>query len=347
MKRIYSLQGLRAAAFLLIFLGHCNFFGLAGAGVSVFFVLSGFLMVYNYFGKELGTVSIKSNFYNAVKKISKLYPLHLIMLFPMLVLALYTLLKDFSLLGFLKEIILPLTSNLLLVQSWIPIRSYYFGFNGVAWYLSVTLFLYFVFPWFLKKIKTGCSKKKAVVLIVAVFVVQILSAIGFERLLPEQTNWFTYIFPIYRAGDFFAGACLGYIFLSENKKAESGKFKATVIEILAILFFAGICAVEKYVALPESLKYSVVFLPGSMLLVYVLAKEKGAISSFLSLKPVVEFGNLSTYTFLIHQVIINYVWIVCNNQYLVALISFAVTIALAFAYKWFDKKVIVKIRKAK
>ena len=304
-------------------------------------------MVYNYFGKELGTVSIKSNFNNAVKKISKLYPLHLIMLFPMLILVLYPLLKNFVLLGFLKEIILPLTSNILLVQAWIPIRSYYFGFNGVAWYLSVTLFLYFVFPWFLKRIKTGWSMKKSIVLIVAVIVVQILSAIGFEHLLPEQTNWFTYIFPIYRAGDFFAGACLGYIFLNEGKKAESGIFKATVIEILAILFFAGICAVEKYVALPDSLKYSVVFLPGSLLLVYILAKEKGAISSFLSLKPVVGLGNLSTYTFLIHQVIINFVWIACDNQYLVAFISFAITIALAFAYKWFDKKVIVKLRKAK
>lgn len=347
MKRIYSLQGLRAVAFLLIFLGHCNFFGLAGACVSIFFVLSGFLMVYNYFGKELGTVSIKSNFNNAVKKISKLYPLHLIMIFPMLVLALYTLLKDFSLLGFLKEIILPLTSNLLLVQAWIPIRSFYFGFNGVAWYLSVTLFLYFVFPWFLKKIKTGWSMKKSIVLIVAVIVVQILSAIGFEHLLPEQTNWFTYIFPIYRAGDFFAGACIGYIFLNERVKADSGKFKATVMEVLSVLFFAGICAAGKYVALPKCLKYSVLFLPGSILLVYILAKEKGVISSFLSLKPVVELGNLSIYTFLIHQVIINYVWIVCDNKYLVAFISFVVTIALAFAYKLFDKKVIVKLRKAK
>lgn len=51
MKKLDSLQAVRALAFLGIFLSHTGikYFGTTGTwGVSVFFVLSGFLMVYNY-----------------------------------------------------------------------------------------------------------------------------------------------------------------------------------------------------------------------------------------------------------------------------------------------------------
>lgn len=53
MKKIQSLQGLRAVAFIFILISHCgiNFGGFGEWGVSVFFILSGFLMSYNYVGK--------------------------------------------------------------------------------------------------------------------------------------------------------------------------------------------------------------------------------------------------------------------------------------------------------
>ncbi len=51
-KKITSLQCLRGIAFLGIFFQHCGI-GLWGTqGVSVFLVLSGFLMVYTYYSRE-------------------------------------------------------------------------------------------------------------------------------------------------------------------------------------------------------------------------------------------------------------------------------------------------------
>ena len=77
-ERINSIQGLRAIAFLAIFISHTGIgsLGALGAwGVSVFFVLSGFLMMYNYYNKE----SIpKFGFRFAWNKIKKLYSLHVI-----------------------------------------------------------------------------------------------------------------------------------------------------------------------------------------------------------------------------------------------------------------------------
>lgn len=56
-KRKPILKGLyfvRALAFLAVFFQHINdrFIGIGGWGVSIFIVLSGFLMVYQYYDKD-------------------------------------------------------------------------------------------------------------------------------------------------------------------------------------------------------------------------------------------------------------------------------------------------------
>ena len=48
-NQLKSLQGVRALAFAGIFSSHCGCSDLGAWGVSVFFILSGFLMVYNCF----------------------------------------------------------------------------------------------------------------------------------------------------------------------------------------------------------------------------------------------------------------------------------------------------------
>ena len=68
-------QGLRAVAFMAIFASHLFGFGALGAwGVSVFFTLSGFLMVYSHWFQEKEP-SFGIRFPR--EKIRKLYPLHI------------------------------------------------------------------------------------------------------------------------------------------------------------------------------------------------------------------------------------------------------------------------------
>jgi len=71
-----ALQGLRAIAIIAIFISHSELgkFEYFGAwGVSVFFVLSGFLMLFNYLPREEYP---EFGFGFAWGKIKKLYPLH-------------------------------------------------------------------------------------------------------------------------------------------------------------------------------------------------------------------------------------------------------------------------------
>ena len=155
-KRIDSLQIVRAIAFFGIYLYHAirripgkgmvyRFFsqGLGPWGVSVFFVLSGFLMTYSYWNREPDR-SLKGMALFAVHKIKKLYPLHLIMLFWGVV---FSYLKH----GSVKGSFFKLLVSIPLIQTWFP--KNYQAINNVAWYLSVCLFLYFMFPCLLPVVK--------------------------------------------------------------------------------------------------------------------------------------------------------------------------------------------------
>ena len=72
-KKIESLQALRALAFLSIFLVHANGpFIMGYFAVTVFFVLSGFLLMYRH-GEEERPVSVTDNLRFAAKKISGIY----------------------------------------------------------------------------------------------------------------------------------------------------------------------------------------------------------------------------------------------------------------------------------
>ena len=80
-ERIETLEVLRALAFLGVFCSHIGFNAFISTGrwgVSVFFILTGFLLTYRYYGKGRITkdCGIKNNFGFLVRKIKRLFPLH-------------------------------------------------------------------------------------------------------------------------------------------------------------------------------------------------------------------------------------------------------------------------------
>ena len=184
--RIDSLQALRAFAFLGIFFSHADFFvSWPGLGVSVFYVMSGFLMTYRYEKTDV-SATLKSNFLFSINKIKKLYPLHIITMCCAIVLSVASIihsgLKIKSIIGLFLKIFL----NVTLLQTWIPSSSINTSLNGVAWYLSVTLFLYFLFPW-IKRIIERNSLVKLCIMCGIILITEIISCVPFIYFLGNDS----------------------------------------------------------------------------------------------------------------------------------------------------------------
>ena len=155
-SKIEGLQFIRLLAFILIFLSHSiGKLNILGAmGVSIFIVMSGFLMTYNYYNRE-----IKQNAFSfAVKKIWALYPIHIAFMAVAIAKSLLMIVKTQSL-GSILELLKYTVCNVLLIQAWIPKSSYYFSLNAVSWYLSLCFFLYLAFPVIIKILKKINNKR--------------------------------------------------------------------------------------------------------------------------------------------------------------------------------------------
>jgi len=107
-------------------------------GVTFFFILSGFILTYNYYNKfdELNKTKVKSFLKARIARIYPVYVLTFLIAIPL------------SIVGILKE---PLTSffvaliNLLMLQSFVPISKVYFSYNAPSWSISNEMFFLYYF----------------------------------------------------------------------------------------------------------------------------------------------------------------------------------------------------------
>lgn len=148
------------------------------------------------------------------------------------------------------------------------------------------------------------------------FILQILIAY-FVQQLPslrlfgsDFEKWLTYICPLYRLGDYAIGCCFGFLF---RKREDHGKIStATILEVAAILIvgvshFAFLKAnVQTPLTTQNWYALDVLYLPPSLLLILVFARNRGWIYQLLSAGFFVFLGDLSPYMFLIHQIVIKY-----------------------------------------
>ena len=313
-EKMKSLQALRAFAFLGIFVFHAGFIDLGAWGVSVFFVLSGFLMMYSYYDRPTQeSISLKSSIGFSSKKIKKLYPLHLVtMVIAISYMVFDKILNNALEYSYLLHIAKTAALSIPLLQTWVPKMYVAFALNGPSWYLSVSLFLYACFPYLLRFFREHISMKNASVYLAGIYIVQTILAVTLGRLnMPEAytnewSKWFTYIFPAFRLGDFSAGCVLGYMFMNRNKDNCGKGLSASIFEIITIILVVLSVYIYKKLAggSHEWLRYTTIFLPSSLALVWIFAINKGIITQILTNPITVYVGNISPYAFLIHQVVI-------------------------------------------
>ncbi len=308
----------------------------------MFFVLSGFLMIYAYWNRPPRS-GIRDMAAFATRKVGRLYPIHLVMLFWGSV---YMLLDNESIPEILKQLLLTVP----LMQTWSP--SGYQAINTVAWYLSVSLFLYFAFPHILRFIKARSASGRVIVLI-AVYVLQIIIGYWTSQFDYNVVKWVTYCHPLYRTGDFLIGGLTASVYMDRPQSANASTVCSSLLEILALACNVAVCASYSIIRQDAPwFTYTCLFTPASVMLVYVFSRNSGTISRMLNNKVVLWLAAISPYGFLIHRIIVNYFYAftvhVLKWEYtsfiLVVSVPFVCTVIATYVYLAVERKTSDKIR---
>ena len=313
-SRISSLQALRAWAFLGVFLSHAGSkINWATLGVSVFFMLSGFLM-YKRHSNDHYNLNMSSMLKYSWSKISKLYPLHIITMCLIILLKLAYFFRHGTSITDVLYLLMTIILNVTLKQSWFPNSSVNVSLNGVAWYLSVSLFLFFLFPVICNWIKTR-TQKNLLLLCFSILIIQVLACIPLILLLGDDSPiyiWFMYCFPIFRLGDFIVGCCLSKWYFKNpltNSKHTSRNL-SSILEFLALLITISLLlwiGTDNNSILLKALQNwtSVnIILAGTWIILF--AECNGMLTNVMSNPLSIYIGNISSYLFLIHCVVTQY-----------------------------------------
>lgn len=68
----------------------------------------------------------------------------------------------------------PIALNALLLQSWFYNTNILHSFNGITWYLSDAVFLYFLFPYVENWIRKKCGVYRAIYGILSILIIRIM-----------------------------------------------------------------------------------------------------------------------------------------------------------------------------
>lgn len=347
-KRIDSLQALRAIAFLGIFLNHAGLkLNWSELGVSVFFVLSGFLMTLGHSGDDYALSPLK-NIWAAVRKTAKLYPLHILTMLIMFGLQLIWSggFENIKGTGLIKETAL----NIVLMQSWYPNSAVCVSLNGVAWYLSTALFLYFAYPYLLRM----AEKLKPLFMwgiLLLMLMLQLVFAFDVVRKLGTGNNlyiWFMYMFPLFRIPDIYAGICLGKSYGKLKAPDDGSRLKMSCVEAAAFAVTVLVSLwshTEPHRSVNAALRnWTTVYIPLAVMWVYLFARRGGWLTGLPDNKLFRFIGDLSPYAFLIHFTLIKCVSTLRKSlgirsegalRALIVIAEFILSILLSYLWKRF------------
>lgn len=351
-KHLNALDGVRSFACLEIFCSHCLWDG-GALGVSLFLILSGFLLAYRYLSQDaaapLPSATPAGLIRFAWKRLSKLYLLHIIMMVIMVIAQLRQWNTQSG--ADWSSLLTRIVAHVFLVQTWTPELTVYFSLNGLSWYLSTMHFCYLCFPLLLRLLKKLRTANAAFFSLIVTFGLQVCIAFVSLRVfgISDVDHYYlTYVCPLFRVFDFACGCLLGVLF-TKLPAQRRGMLRHTLWEVLAIIAVG----ITQMIALNRWTfvwgRFSMIFLPASCLAILVFAIGGGYISKIFSAKIIKFFASLTPFVFLIHNRMITAVrtllgkFDLSGQKYLVAIVSLTVTLFLSYLYLsvrklWVKKK---------
>ncbi|MEM9942126.1 MAG: acyltransferase, partial [Planctomycetota bacterium] len=305
--RITGLNGFRFLAALAVMVGH---FGTifcinytsevpSGLAVSFFFVLSGFILTYVSLGSMKLDRPTLIQFY--IRRIARIWPIHVILLIGLLFLNF-----EFQLGRFL--------TNLFLLQSWIPIDSWVFSYNGVTWSISTEIFFSFMLPLFVIGGARQFWRKFCCLIVGVIIAIYTIQSLHLSGYFPKDVNLLRLIHanPVIRLPEFCSGVGLGFLYVKHHQKSTPrDRNRDSIAEILVLIPIFAIYPFWTTLVYQLSqspwggpgpamwLSFSGMF-PLFVLMIAVFSKTNGIISRLLEWKPISLLGDASYSLFMAH-----------------------------------------------
>lgn len=344
---ITSLTSLRFFAALMVLCSHLNnfvencgnyalknvmwkIFSEGYIGVTFFFILSGFILTYNYDHLvRKKTVTLKHFLLFRFARIYPTFLLTFLLAIPLFVMSLEEtslhIINMSSHLSYLDSIqnilnqktisfslfITTAIANLGLIQSFLPFSLIYFSFNAPAWSISDEAFFYLVCCLLL-----GFTKQKLLKIMALSFI--ILSTLGFFalhwKIKEPLIHWFFYINPLVRVFDFMGGILLAKIFLSIDKnKIKNGRLLFTTLELISLLALGIFFFIAVQYNINQAWRYDVFYLIPMSAIIFIFSFEKGYFSNLIKHRYFVFLGEISFSLYMFHQLIIRYLTTLLEN----------------------------------
>lgn len=296
---INALTGLRFVAAAHVIALHLKFGDLAslpellkrfvdrgGVAVSLFFVLSGFVLTYRYQGTDSSDPAKRRFIIARIARVWPMYALGLAVSFPDFIQS-----QDQASILFAIGLV-----TILGLQAWLPKAA--LGWNFPGWSLSNEAFFYSIFLRMMRFTESLSSRRIIAAIAGAWALGQVPQVI--YRLMdlpgPLWHNFFTY-FPLWRLPEFFIGVAVGVVFLRDrgNATARRGATYTAIGATGSIIVASGVSG------LPTILIDSESFLgPAFALLTYGLALGGGPLAWLLERNWIILLGNASYAMYILH-----------------------------------------------
>lgn len=292
---IFALTGLRFIAALYVFIFHIhirwpvsdvkfikNILGQGAIGMSLFFILSGFVLAYRYAD---GKSTLKSYFINRFARIYPVYFIAALITLPWLGISF----ADGSIFNIVKAIvqsILLVIANIFLLQAWFPQFFDYWN-DCASWSISVEAFCYVLLP-LLLPILTHLSPKRLLFFALICYMLAVLPGLtGF--IFPNTPRLVYYSMPIYRLPEFLIGVCSYLAFRNKCKFVSKFKQRHQVIALLSVGLYFGIFGFK----ILDYVGHNWIVLPFISFMILSLSSGKGILVSCLSNSFFVWLGKIS------------------------------------------------------
>jgi peptidoglycan/LPS O-acetylase OafA/YrhL len=298
-----ALTGIRFYAALFVFLSHVVIipgmetmgggrliFNAGVVGVSFFFVLSGFILTYNYADLFQPGIS-KTNYKRFIwDRWSKIYPVHLLTLLLVLPIQVYSpnLPLDWR----------AVPAHLVLMQCWWPLTApdFHHYLNVPSWSISCEWFFYLLAP--VAILGAFTRRLRWIPVGVGAIYIGLMGVILSHDHSDYSRLYFVSWFAPSRVVEFVVGIFLARRYLTKPRTTGSSLAIWTQIAGLGLIVMGAVCRERA----PWPLWGGILYMPGSALLIVGLANGRTFLTEHLSTRWLERLGMASFSFYMIHAV---------------------------------------------